>query len=157
MAALSTRDNKTGIWVDMYYLTTDDSYKVDYTTAMAIYKKYYDKVDEMRKKEGVPVVYCADGFNRNTMVECMLPLAMKLVGAPTENNDILNKIRADVHMMINRFDGCWLTSPMPTIACRKETDSGEPRLSYTFGKKIPEKNRLAFHVYVVTHADDYMI
>ena len=36
VAELSHHDNKDGTCVDMYYLTTDDTYKVDYATAMAI-------------------------------------------------------------------------------------------------------------------------
>lgn len=162
VAGLSHHDNKDGTWVDMYYLATDDSYKVDYATAMAIYKKFHDKALEMRDKNGVPFVWHADGFNRNELIDGMLPIIARIPEPMVElvsevNVSSLDKVRTDIHMLINRFDGCWLTSPMPTIGYRRESSNGEPRLSFTFGKKVHKKNRLAFQVYVITHADDYMV
>ena len=116
----------------------------------------------MRDKNGVPIVWYASGFNRNGLIDGVLPIIarihepmIELVSEARDNR--LDKVRADIHMLINRFDGCWLTSPMPTIGYRRESSNGEPRLSFTFGKKVHKKNRLAFQVYVITHDDDYMV
>lgn len=161
--ALSTADEDTAKAADIptnrgcisiMYLATKDDYKVDYETAMSMYKKFHDKAYEMRDNVDMPIVWYSTGLNRSTMHDAVpmiiyhdvLQIRMQKHPSPLFQPQIRNYEKL--------LDGCWLTSPMPTIMTMKPTMEG-PRFTYTFGKKVPEKNRLVFQVYVVSNQTDY--
>ena len=140
--------------ISIMYIATKEDYKVDYETAMTMYKEFHDKAYKMREQSGVPIVWYATGLNRSTMYDAipMLVYQELLQKQMNAHSSFKSKI-ADYEKLL---DGCWLTSPMPTIMKTRPTMEG-PKFTYTFGKRVPEKNRLVFQLYVVTHDDDYMV
>lgn len=139
--------------IRVMYLATKFDYTVDYNTAMSMYKQFHDKSLEEGAIIDKQMVCFATGLNRTTMHDA-IPLILLNSMTNLNGQEAIDRFHIELANCEDLLNGCWLTSSMPTVIKKRYTDTG-PRLTYTFGKKVPEKNRLAFQVYVSTYNGDH--